>query len=247
MHTDRAYLVLGGSGAIGGSLARELAAGGAQVMVAGRDRDRTEGVAEEIGGAAFVYESATVDSVQAAVEDAQGRFGKLDGIANCVGSILLKPAHITSPDEWDSVIATNLGSAFAAVRAGAKAWAKGGGSIVLVSSAAATLGLANHEAIAAAKAGIIGLAKSAAATYARKGIRVNVVAPGLVRSGMTERIVGNAAAAQASTDLHPLGRLGEPEDVASALAWFLDQRQSWVTGQVLGVDGGLGGLKTRPA
>jgi len=182
--------------------------------------------------------------VEAAAARAVEAHGRLDGLANCVGSILLKPAHLTSEEEWDAVVATNLKSAYAAVRAAARAMSAGG-SVVLVSSAAARLGLANHEAIAAAKAGVIGLALSAAASYAPKGIRVNAVAPGLVRTPMTSRITGNEAALKASTALHALGRVGEPEDVASAIAWLLDPAQSRVTGQVIGVDGGLATLRSR--
>jgi NAD(P)-dependent dehydrogenase (short-subunit alcohol dehydrogenase family) len=120
-----------------------------------------------------------------------------------------------------------------------------GGSVVLVSSAAARLGLANHEAIAAAKAGVIGLTLSAAATYAPKGIRVNAVAPGLVRTPLTARVTGSEPALNASTSLHALGRIGEPDEVAGAIAWLLDPAQSWITGQVLGVDGGLATVRSR--
>ena len=156
---------------------------------------------------------------------------------------MLKPAHLTSEAEFDDVIAANLRSAFAVVRSGAKAMMSAGGSIVLVSSVAARFGLSNHEAIAAAKAGVAGLTISAAATYARQKIRVNCVAPGLVRTPMTKRLTGNEAALKASAAMHPLGKIGEPEDVASAIAWFLDPAQSWVTGQVLGIDGGMGSVR----
>jgi NAD(P)-dependent dehydrogenase (short-subunit alcohol dehydrogenase family) len=105
--------------------------------------------------------------------------------------------------------------------------------------------LSNHEAIAAAKGAINGLVLSAAASYAPRGIRVNAVAPGLVRTPMTSRITGNEASLKASTAMHALGRIGEPEDVASGLAWLLDPAQSWVTGQILGIDGGLGSLRGR--
>ena len=139
------------------------------------------------------------------------------------------------------MLRTNLDSAFATVRSGAKSMREGG-SIVLLASAAAEVGLVNHEAIAAAKAGVIGLARSAAATYAPR-LRVNVVAPGLVRTPLSERITGSEAALKASVAMHPLGRIGEPEDVARAICWLLDPAQDWVTGQVLGVDGGLADLK----
>jgi NAD(P)-dependent dehydrogenase (short-subunit alcohol dehydrogenase family) len=122
---------------------------------------------------------------------------------------------------------------------------KSGGSIALVSSVAAQRGLSNHEAIAAAKAGLIGLAQSAAASYARQRVRVNCVAPGLVRTPLAAAITGNEASLKYSTALHPLGRIGESDDVAAALAWLLSTEASWVTGQVLGVDGGMGSVQPR--
>lgn len=115
----------------------------------------------------------------------------------------------------------------------------------MVSSAAARIGLANHEAVAAAKAGVVGLARSAAATYASRGVRVNVVSPGLVRTPLAERIVSNDAALRASQAMHALGRIGEPDDVARVLEFLLDPAQSWITGQDYGVDGGLGTLRSR--
>ena len=240
-------LILGAAGSTGSATARMLATAGHRVHLAGRDRAALETLSSEIG-AAGVHELdardvAAVKTVVDAVADTEGR---LDGVANLVGSILLKPAHLTSAEEWDDTIATNLTSAFAVVRAAAPHMRKGGGSIVLASSAAAQTGIANHEAIAAAKGGIIALVRSAAATYGANGVRVNAVAPGLTRARMTARLVDNEAQAEASRRMHVLGRLGEPEDVASLVAWLMDPSTTWVTGQTIGVDGGLGQVHPRP-
>jgi NAD(P)-dependent dehydrogenase (short-subunit alcohol dehydrogenase family) len=141
-------------------------------------------------------------------------------------------------------MALNMDTAFYAVKAGARALMKNGGSIVWSASAVAQVGLNNHEAIASAKAGIIGLTRSAAATYARRGVRVNAVAPGLVETPMSEHILSTDQGRKQSEEMHALGRLGQPEDIASAICWLADPKNDWVTGQVLGVDGGLGSLKT---
>lgn len=188
-------------------------------------------------------EATDPDQIDACADAAAAALGGLDGITNCVGSILLKPAHLTSTADWNATIATNLTSAFGCVRAAGRLLKAEGGSVVLVSSAAARVGLANHEAIAAAKAGIMGLVLSAAATYARQKIRFNAVAPGLVRTPLAAGLVASELAEKASIGMHPLGRLGEPGDVARAIVWLLDPAQSWVTAQVIGVDGGLADVK----
>jgi NAD(P)-dependent dehydrogenase (short-subunit alcohol dehydrogenase family) len=170
----------------------------------------------------------------------------LDGVVNCAGSLLLKPAHLTTAEEWAQTLNANLTTAFHVLRAATSRMMRtGGGSIVLMASAVALRGMINHEAIAAAKAGVVGLAQSAAATYARYNIRVNCVAPGLIRTPLTASLTTNESTLKASVALHPLGRIGEPEEVASAIAWFLAPENSWVTGQVLAVDGGLSRLQPR--
>ncbi|MFT5049819.1 MAG: NAD(P)-dependent dehydrogenase (short-subunit alcohol dehydrogenase family) [Chlamydiales bacterium] len=237
------YLVLGAAGGIGSALCRQLSRTEVRLALAGRNADRLQDLAAELGGSTHVLDATSAQEVSDAVSIVVAEHGRIDGIVNCVGSILLKPAHRTSPEEWRATLAANLDTAFATVRAGASAMMKTGGSIVLLSSAAARTGLANHEAIAAAKAGVVGLALSAAASYAARGIRVNVVSPGLVRTPLSDPLTQNPASEKASLAMHPLGRLGEPGDVARAIAWFLDPEQSWVTGQVLGVDGGLGSIR----
>jgi NAD(P)-dependent dehydrogenase (short-subunit alcohol dehydrogenase family) len=160
-------------------------------MLGARTSEKLNNLASELGAEYFALDASQTDQVEQCVEQAVETYGRVDGIANCVGSILLKPAHLTSDDEWASSIAVNLTSAFATVKAAARAMRRDGGSVVLTSSAAARVGIANHEAIAAAKGGIIGLVRSASATYSRNNIRFNCLAPGLVRTPSTERITNN--------------------------------------------------------
>ena len=248
MNSDNpVYLILGATGGIGSDLSRQLAAQGGRLVLGARNRDNLAKLARELGASYVTLDATQIDQVEKSVEQTVETHGRVDGIANCVGSVLLKPAHLTSEDEWYSTIALNLTSAFATIRAAARAMRREGGSVVLTSSAAARVGIANHEAIAAAKAGIIGLVLSAAATYGRNNIRVNCVAPGLIRTPSTERITGNETSLKVSLAMHPLGRVGEPSDVASLMAWLLDPKQGWITGQVYGVDGGLGTVHPRLA
>ena len=241
----RRVLVIGAAGGIGSALVRRLVASGGKVFLAGRDATRLQTLATELGMPWGTVEATDPDAIDGAADRAVAELGGLDGLANCAGSILLKPAHLTSAADWNATIATNLTSAFGCVRAAGRLMKGEGGSVVLVSSAAARVGLANHEAIAAAKAGIIGLVLSAAATYAKQKVRFNAVAPGLVRTPLSKGLLSSELAEKASVGMHPLGRLGEPDEVAAAIQWFLDPAQGWITGQVLGIDGGLADLRGR--
>ncbi|MGQ9808828.1 MAG: SDR family NAD(P)-dependent oxidoreductase [Armatimonadota bacterium] len=246
MSDSRCFVIAGGSGGIGRALCGLLSRKGHRLFITGRDAERLQAACEESGAEGMIWDVAQERDFSPVIEAALERFGRLDGAVNLCGSVLLKPAHMTSDSDLDAVLAANLLSAFSVTRSAAKALMKsGGGSIVLVSSAAARVGLANHEAIAAAKAGVIGLTLSAAATYAGSGIRVNCVAPGLVRTPATARITANEASLKMSEQMHPLGRIGDPQDVASAIAWLLDPEAGWVTGQVIGVDGGLATVRSR--
>jgi NAD(P)-dependent dehydrogenase (short-subunit alcohol dehydrogenase family) len=240
MDRKSVYAILGASGGIGSATCRQLNTAGAELGLAARNPEPLEKLSAELNGAYFETLDATDSSaVEGFVKAVVERYGAVDGIVNCVGSILLKAAHQTTDEEWRDTLSTNLDSAFAAVRAGAKAMRKDGGSIVLMATAAARVGLPSHEAIAAAKAGVIGLAQSAAASYAPKGIRVNVVAPGLVDTPLASKITSNPIMLKASEAMHPLGRIGQPDEVASVISWLLSEDSSWVTGQVIGIDGGL--------
>lgn len=235
------YLIFGATGGIGSALAHTLLARGHRVIASARDPQKLALLSCALGTPPLLADATS----SAEVAEAFAEAGPVDGVVNCVGSLLLKPAHITTDDEWSAVLRTNLDSAFYILRGAVKTMMATGGSVVLVSSAAARLGLQNHEAIAAAKAGIIGLTLSAAATYAPRNIRINCVAPGLTDTPLTARIIANEASAKTSTAMHALGRLGAAQDVANMIAFLLDPANAWITGQTFGVDGGLGTVRSK--
>jgi NAD(P)-dependent dehydrogenase (short-subunit alcohol dehydrogenase family) len=238
-------VITGATGAIGSKLAELLAARGFSLVLAARTPEPLDALASRLGARAFPCDVTEPEQVAALLAAAAESGQPIKAVAHCVGSVFLKPLHLTTDTDWRGVMRQNLDSAYLVLRESVKAMRKEGGAVVLSSSAAARVGLSNHEAIAAAKGGIESLVASAAATYAHARVRINCVAPGLVRSAMTERITGNPASLKVSTEMHPLGRIGEGADVARAMAFLLDPDQSWITGQVLGVDGGLGTIKSR--
>lgn len=247
MSSDRpTYIVFGAYGGVGSALSRRLAARDARLIVSGRDADRLNALASELGAEARPADATDLQAVDQLFKEVRDDFGGLTGVANCVGSLLLKPAHMTRPEEWEHTLTTNLGSAFAVLRGATAILSRQdeGGSVVLVSTAAARIGLPNHEAIAAAKGGIDALVRSAAATYGRFGVRVNSVAPGLVETPMTERITSSDRARENSESMHALGRIGQADEVARAVEWLLVPESGWITGQTLGVDGGLGTVRS---
>ncbi len=245
MLKNKSFVVFGGSGGVGSCVARLLTEGGARVAVLGRSEERLQAVCAELGVEGHVVNATDAGAVADILTKLKNSYGEIHGVVNCVGSLLLKPIHLTSPGEWAETMNQNLGSAYAVMKAAVKTVVAPGGSIVLVSSAAARTGLANHEAIAAAKAGIIGLTLSAAATYASQGIRINCVAPGLTKTPLTQRIVSNPESEKFSRSMHALGVLGEPEDVAKMIVFLLGEDSRWITGQVFGVDGGLATVRSK--
>lgn len=238
-NTPGKCIIIGAGGGIGSNLCRRLSSAGWSLVLAGRTEDRLQPCASEYGG-----EVHTVDARDfGAVEDLFRQHDDATGAVNLAGSILLKPAHSTSQEEFEETVNENLRTAFAVVRAAGKTMRRGGGSVVLMSTCAARTGLPNHEPIAAAKGGVEALMRSAAATYASAQIRFNALAPGLVDSPLSERITGNEASLNASISMHPLGRIGKPDEVARLIAFLLDPESSWITGQIYGIDGGVANLR----
>ena len=243
----KCLIIFGGSGGIGSALAKRLKkdSPNIDIVITGRDRAQLERLGQELGIRTTILDVCDPGSIDRCVSEVIESGAVLSGVVNCIGSLHLKPAHLTTDEDWDSVISLNLTTAFRVVRAAASAMMRSGGSIVLVSSAAAISGIPSHEAIAAAKAGVIGLCRSAAASYARRGIRVNCIAPGMVQTQLTRQIWSSEVNRHASEKLHALGRLGDPDDIAAATAFLLSEQSSWVSGEVLSVDGGLARLRSK--
>jgi NAD(P)-dependent dehydrogenase (short-subunit alcohol dehydrogenase family) len=243
-------LIAGITGGIGSELARRLHASGWRVGGYARSAEKLAALAAELPGLETAVADATDPAqVEAAFADliARSGDGRIDAYVHCVGSILLKSAHLTSIDEWRRTLDLNLNSAFYGLKSAvAPMQAQGFGSIVLISSVAAQTGLPSHEAIAAAKGGIEGLVRAAAASYATRNVRINAVAPGLVDTPLAAALLGNPAARAFSEKMHPLGRVGTPANIASAIAYLLSAEADWVTGQIWSIDGGMGSVRPRP-
>lgn len=244
-------LVIGAAGGIGSCLARRLAKDGWRLILAGRRIESLDALAAEVSstGARHVrtaqVDARDWDALDALFAANASHDGGITAVVNLAGSILLKPAHSTSLQDFDDTISQNLRTAFGVVRAAGKHMRVNGGSVVLMSSAAGRIGLANHEAIAAAKGAVEGLVRSAAATYASSRLRFNAVAPGLVHTPMAARITGNEASLKASESMHPMGRIGNPEEIAAMIASLVGPTGTWITGQVFSLDGGLSTVKAR--
>ncbi len=239
--TDR-VLVLGATGGVGAALARRLAARGVRPVLLARDAARLAALADELPGAeSLVVDVTDSNALKAAI---QGLGAPLSGLAFCVGSIVLKPAARTSEADLLDAFRLNAVAAAMAVQAALPALLAAQGSVVLFSSVAARTGFTNHLAIAAAKAAVEGMTVALAAELA-PAVRVNCIAPSLTRSRIAEPLTKNPAMAEAIAKLHPLPRLGEPEDIAAMADLLLSPSAGWITGQVIAVDGGRSTLRTK--
>ena len=229
-------LVTGGSRGIGRAIALELGRAGADVVVGYRTgRDEAEAVAREIGGRAVEADVSDAASAAALVESA----GDVDVLVNNAGLTRDGLLVRMSDEDWRTVIDTNLSSVFYTCRAAARPMMrKRAGSIVNVSSIVGVHGNWGQTNYAASKAGIIGFTKSLARELGSRNVRANVVAPGYVKTQLTDVLPEEAT--QAMLTNTPLGRLGDPEDVAGAVRFLCSDAAKFVTGDVLLVDGGLG-------
>jgi NAD(P)-dependent dehydrogenase (short-subunit alcohol dehydrogenase family) len=240
---SKTFVILGGAGGIGSALARRIAARGDKVHLIGRSEDKLKALASELGGSHAVADVRERAEVQQAVEQAGSAIG---GLAYAVGSITLKPlSRLTDEDALLDFQLNALG-AFRAVQAALPALKASDGlsSIVLFSTVAVAQGFASHATIGMAKGAVEGLTLSLAAELAPR-IRANCVAPSLVKTPLAAALTSSEQMATAIAGLHALQRLGEPDDVASLAAFLLSDDASWMTGQIIGVDGGRSSLRTK--
>ena len=234
-------LITGGSGGIGSDVARRVAARGDKPVLIARDLARLEAIASQTNGVVYTADVLDVEAMSATIKQIEEEVGEIDGVVHAVGSVLLRPLHAVSLEDWRATLDINATSAFILLKnVLPPMMRRRRGSIVLFSTVATKMGLTNHETIAAAKSAVEGIVTSAAISYARYGIRINAVAPALTRTALSKNLWDNEMMLKASVAMHPLGRIGEPADVGPAVMYFLSDESAWTTGQVLGVDGGLG-------
>ncbi len=240
-------VITGATGAIGAALAHILHQRGETLLLCGRSEEKLAALNTALGGAHRTL-ATELTSAEGAAALAAAAIGVMDGLAHCVGSTVVRPLHLTSEKDWHDQLAINATSAFHVLKWFIVQATKGQqpAGAVLTSSVVAEAGFANHEAIAAAKCAVTGLALSAAATYADKSIRVNVVAPGLTRSSLTQRFIATPEAEARSAALIPTNRIAEPDEVAHAFAYLLSPHAAHVTGQVIRIDGGQAILRPLP-
>jgi NAD(P)-dependent dehydrogenase (short-subunit alcohol dehydrogenase family) len=237
-------LIFGGTGGIGIELARRLRSRGSQVHLAARDADRLAQAARSLDGAGYTRCDVMQPEQLGAAISAAAAGGSLSGLAFCIGSIVLKPLKRATAHDFEHAFRLNVTSAALAIQAAEPALRAGRGAIVLFSSVAARSGFPNHAVIAAAKGGVEALTRSLAADLA-PDVRVNCIAPSLVRTPLAAPLTANETMARSIATLHPIPRLGEAADIAAAAAFLLSAESGWITGQVLAVDGGRSSIRTK--
>jgi 3-oxoacyl-[acyl-carrier protein] reductase len=237
--SGKVALVTGSTRGIGKAIAKELIACGAKVAVVGRDLAKAEQVAEELGEArGFACDISVPADVTMLIQSVEDAFGSCDILVNNAGITKDNLMLRMKDEDWDAVLETNLRSAFVAIRAVQRGMMKRRwGRIINIASVVGIIGNKGQANYAASKAGLIGLSKSVAKELASRNILCNVVAPGFIKTDMTDAMTPEAVEAL-SVNI-PLGRLGTPEDIAGLVAFLASDRAAYITGQVFAVDGGM--------
>ena len=227
------YVIFGATGSIGSSLAEQLKNSGNDIHLVARNESELSPISEKLGCShtiADVLEEGFIEKVKSDISE-------IKGLAYCVGSIDLKPIRMVNEEDFQKCMKLNLYSAVEAIKGFQESLKKNKGSIVLFSTVAAQRGFTNHAIIASTKAAVEGLTVTLAAEFAPH-IRVNCIAPSLTKSKIAEPMLKNVAVAEGIAKAHPLKRLGEGKDSAALAKFLLTEDSSWVTGQIIAVDGG---------
>jgi NAD(P)-dependent dehydrogenase (short-subunit alcohol dehydrogenase family) len=242
---EKVHLIVGAGSGIGLEISKKLITSpDSYVLGVGRKRESLSYLSSIPNGRAEIVDVTTQEGVKGLFETIAALQKPLASVVNCAGSVVLKPTHLATLDEFNATIAVNLTSCFLLTKFGIPLMTAGGGSFLFFSTAAVKAGLANHDLIGAAKAGVEGFTRMCAATYASKNIRFNAIAPGLVKTPLTQRIHSSPTASESSRQMHALGRFGEPEQIASLACWLLSDDAAYMSGETINFDGGLA-LKTK--
>jgi NAD(P)-dependent dehydrogenase (short-subunit alcohol dehydrogenase family) len=244
----KTFIVTGGGGGIGRDTCLVLAEAGANVVVTDVAADRGNETlraikSADLSGSFFQADLAAEPAIQALIEHAVGTYGRLDGAFNNAGlEQCAKPLHELTLEQWERALRIDLTSVFLCIKHQVIAMLKtGGGSIVNTASSLGQVAIANASEYIAAKHGVVGLTRAAAAEYGRQGIRVNAVLPGIVLTPMISRLVADPAFGaffEKVKERHPIGRFGEPREIGAAVKWLLSDDASFVNGSAFAVDGG---------
>jgi NAD(P)-dependent dehydrogenase (short-subunit alcohol dehydrogenase family) len=227
------YLIFGATGSVGSSLAEQLKNSGNDIHLVARNESEVKVIANKLGCSytvADVLEDGFIEKIKSDIND-------IKGIAYCVGSIDLKPLRMVTEADMNKCMKLNLYSAIEAIKGYQESLKKNKGSVVLFSTVAAQRGFTNHTIIASAKAAVEGLTVTLAAEFA-PNIRVNCIAPSLSKSKIAEPMLKNPTIAEGIAKAHPLKRLGEGKDSAALAKFLITEESSWITGQIIAVDGG---------
>jgi NAD(P)-dependent dehydrogenase (short-subunit alcohol dehydrogenase family) len=227
------YLIFGATGSVGSSLAEQLINSGNDIHLIARNEIEVKAIGERLDCSytvVDVLDDGFIEKIKADIED-------IKGIAYCVGSIDLKPLRAVTETDLNKCMKLNLYSAIEAIKGYQESLKKNKGSVVLFSTVAAQRGFTNHTIIASTKAAVEGLTVTLAAEFA-PNIRVNCIAPSLSKSKIAEPMLKNTSIAEGIAKAHPLKRLGEGKDSASLARFLMTEESSWITGQIIAVDGG---------